>query len=589
MEARYSKLSYLPYDSKSPPRFGGGTYWKDEVSTVKKSTFSVWVGAVWTLVVYFILSVGVSVIVPTYAKGRHFNVTERTPFVHTIEGTRVTPFRLMQSDIVTFLSSIISVLKCALAAWAASLCWYVALFLMERRGLARRDLKTLLKYGLRLWWLRVSIWRPAGVGIRHGCADEGWGTEREQNRGWVARPDDSRAGRRAGAVETKAPTHSPYQLAPGAYSGDWSTLIIGALLAASLVANFSSPILTGSVSWVPSNRPVHGLPIRPVEFGDAVDGSLTQLHPVYYHNYNVREAYVMGSVGKIGLAWGREADKGAINSTIGNVTLPYFQVHSIEWIEHLNDIPGIRDGATPTDILHPHFQTTPTTVSGFPFGYAILVPNTTTDWSTDSLDSRIIHDTRLLILFYAYDQVSGIRNFTSNLPSNAYTLSWETWYYAFAWVTFSAGIGNCKEDNCVVSSPSTIRNNTPVELEPHQLTFQALSMAPVVGVWLVNQNTSLPYPWNNINDYVEAVLVRSYSGAWGSLNANMATSTTETGYVPSLPSLLAYVDNSRSNNLEWFYILNVLFLQRHAKFAIMICVKAFQSVTLNSPGTKPPI
>ncbi|CAE7155105.1 unnamed protein product, partial [Rhizoctonia solani] len=233
---------------------------------------------------------------------------------------------------------------------------------------------------------------------------------------------------------------------------------------------------------------------------------------------------------------------------IETVTLPFFKVHSIRWIENRDEVPAIRDGSTPIDILRIQSDMTPSNISDFPLGYIILVPNVTAHWSSDPLDSTIIHDTRLLIMNYAYDNSrasSGVSSLTRDLPTGAYTLSSNQYHYAFAWVTFSAGVGRCRDFNCIVSSPSTIRNNTPVELEPHQLAFQALSMAPVVGFHLVMQNNSIPFLWNTINDYVEAVLVRSYSGSWCGLNKGMGTSTTNTNYVPSLLNLMADVDHDR--------------------------------------------
>ncbi|CAE7150953.1 unnamed protein product [Rhizoctonia solani] len=526
METRYSSLPYTTFDQTpvSHPKEDISPITNqrsDAPSIPRRYSFVAWGNIVLAPATHFILSVGITIFVIFYVEGRHFNLTERAPHVNVSGGTRATPFLPTQSDIVTVLSSIIAVSKYALTAWAASLSWNAALFLMERRGITRRNLKILLQSGL---------------------------------------------------------------LAPGAYSRDWSTPIIGALLMTNLVATLSSPILTGSLSWVPSNRLVTGLSVSPFPFGDVVDGTLSQLLAVYHDNYYIREAYVMGSVGLVGLGWGRNTDKGVlkrvsgvvgleVNSTFENVTLPYFQVHSIRWIENRDEIPAIKDNATTGEVLHEEFEMTPSTVSGFPPGYAILVPNVTANWSSDPLDSTIIQDTRLLILYYAYDQIpsGGYVRLTQDLPSSAYTLSYGTSYYAFAWVTFSAGVGRCKEYNCILSNPSAIQNNTPVELEPHQLTFQALSMAPVVGSYLVNQNTSIPYGWNNISDYVEAVLVRSYSGAWCNLNSGMQTSTTRSRYVPSVPSLMSHVDQKRV--YAWFgiqilvAILSILFLAVHSRLS----------------------
>ncbi|CAE6385756.1 unnamed protein product [Rhizoctonia solani] len=468
----------------------------DDTSIARRNSLVAWASILWAPVLHFILSMGVTLLTLTYIDGRHFNLTERSPSVITIEGPHATPFLLTQSDTVTIISSIVAVLKYALTAWAASLCWNVALFLMERRGIARRDFETLVHSGL---------------------------------------------------------------LAPGAYSKSWTTLLIGILLLVNLAANLSSPILTGSITWVPSNRLVRGLSIRPFRFADTVDGTLSQLDSAYYDNDFVRDSYVMHGVGLASLGWERDTEKGVIkrvstmmgglsvNSTIENVTIPYFRVNSIRWIENRDEIPGIRDNATTRTILFKHFEMTPSAVSGYPTGYAVLVPNVTANWSSDPLESTMIHDTRLLILYYAYNTMPSGRHhsMTRDLPSNAYTLLNNDHYYAFAWVSFSAGVGRCKEYNCVLSTPFAIHNNAPLEVEPHQLTFQALSMAPVVGVYLVNQNTSVPYMWDNINDYVEGVLVRSYAGAWCNLNSEMHKSITSSRYIPSVPSLLAYVDQKR--------------------------------------------
>ncbi|CAE6467113.1 unnamed protein product [Rhizoctonia solani] len=500
MSSPYSNIPLTPSHTPVPvnplhkAKLALGSRRKDHSHTAPKRSLMKSVGAVWALIAHCILSIWVAVMVFVLIEGHHFNVTDRSPYVQLDGGTAVAPFLPRQSDIVTLLSSVVAVVKYALVAWIAAICWNVAFFLMEKRGLTLHDLKSILHYEL---------------------------------------------------------------LAPGVYSRDWYTWLIGALLLASLAANLSSPILTGSISWVPSNRLVYGLSTGRKGFADVINGAMTGLPAIYYDNYNARDGFAVSAVGRVSLGWGREVDKGivkrpanlgglAVNTTFENLTMPYFQVHSIRWIENRDEIPALRNNATPPDILDQQFAMTPTAISSHPMGYAVLVPNVLTNWSSDPVESSTIHDTRLLILYYASDDPSVIRtSLTQNLPSNAYTLSANLSYYAFAWVTFSAGVGQCKQYSCVVSSQYVIRNSTPIELEPHPLTFQALSMAPVIGVWMALQNTSLPYPWDNINDYVEALLVRSYSGAWSSLNSNLYTNVTGARYIPSVPSLLADVAGIR--------------------------------------------
>ncbi|CAE6531101.1 unnamed protein product [Rhizoctonia solani] len=496
MEARYSKLSYPLHEFHSYPSFDteATSQVKGGILQRKPSVFAA-LGTVWTLALHCALSLGAAGLVLLYAHNHHFNVTKRTPPVDVIEGKQKAPFYLLQSDIVTILSTMIVALRCALMAWGTPLVWRVAVFLMERRGLSRRNLKTLLHYGV---------------------------------------------------------------LGPGAYSSDFSSIIISLLLLAVIVANFSSPILTGSISWVPSNQLAQGLPLSPARFDDIEDGIRSKQRTSYFNSNAayVRQGFVLDALGMAGLGWGRDIEPGvlkrvsssietlAINSTIQNVTLPYFKVHSIQWITNRDDIPSLRDNST-TGVLEPYQNSTPIGALTLPFGYALLIPNTTTTWSSDPMEATTIQDTRLLAVYYKFDSETKGEALTPTLPPNTYLLPEKTRHYAFAWVTFSAGVGRCKEYQCIVSSPSTIRNNTPVDLEPHQLTFQALSLAPVVGIHLVGPNISLPLSWNNIDAYIEAVLVRSYSASWSSINARMWTQSAHSSYLPSFPGLLALVDHRR--------------------------------------------
>ncbi|KAH7320559.1 hypothetical protein B0J17DRAFT_293893 [Rhizoctonia solani] len=496
MATPYSELSYTPQEFMPYPLFDAEPTGKDDEGTPsRKLSFAARLNTIWPLALHCFLSIGTAALVLSYVQGRHFNATERTPPVNAIEGTLKAPFNLLQSDVVTILSAMMVVLRCALVAWGTSLIWWVAIFLMERRGLSRRNLKTLLHYGV---------------------------------------------------------------LKPGAYWSELSTVVIGLLLLVVLVANFASPILTGSISWVPSNQIARGLPITPARFADIEDGIRSKQSTSYFipgAGY-VRQGFVLDALGIIGREWGRDTEPGvlkrvsnsiealAINSTVENVTLPYFKVHSIQWIQNRDDIPRLMDNDT-SNVLDPYSTSKPIGELTLPFGYALLVPNATTNWSSDPMEPTIIRDTRLLVLYYKFDSETKGQVLTPTFPPNTYSTPDKTRHYAYAWVTFSAGVGRCKGYQCVVSSPSTIRNNTPVDLEPHQLTFQAISLAPVVGLYLVNLNTSTPLSWNNIDAYVEAVLVRSYSGAWDAINSRMWTQSARSSYLPSFPGLLALVDRRR--------------------------------------------
>ncbi|KAG8705031.1 hypothetical protein FRC11_009369 [Ceratobasidium sp. 423] len=457
---------------------------------------------VWALITHAILSVGVVAFIFFGIENRPFNVTGHFATVQIIGGNTTTlPFSLTQSDIVTILSSIIAVQKWAIMAWVVPLCWRIAMFLMERRGLRHGDLKTLIDFRL---------------------------------------------------------------LNPRTYLHSLTTFVIGTLLLASLAANLSTPIVTGSISWVPKNQLAHGLDLDPAWFLGVEVGPLSPVADQYAQGLDYREAFVGYSVGRVNIGWGNDTEKGvykrvaggepgeqirslAIDSIIENVTLPYFEVHSIEWIKNFSDIHNFPINGTDTEeiLLKPLNRSNPTDLTWLPLGYALLIPNAVTNWSSDPMDATTITDKRLLMFYHAVKYGSGTWNLTLDLPDDVYRAQEDIWYYSFAWVTFSAGVGRCKEYNCVISSPSTVQNNTPIELEPHRLTARALAIAPSVSINLVAENSSIPFPLYNVSDYIEAVLVRSYSGAWITLNYEFSTEEFNAGYVPSLPALVADVNRGR--------------------------------------------
>ncbi|CCO29724.1 hypothetical protein BN14_03743 [Rhizoctonia solani AG-1 IB] len=389
--------------------------------------------------------------------------------------------------------------KWALMAWTASLCWPIAALLMEKRGLRRRDLKALIKYRM---------------------------------------------------------------LMPWKYLESLPTFLIGTLLLVSLAANLASPLLTGSIYWVPRNTPIRSLSTNPIPFLVA-EGAPGLVAPnlffdFYMESQTWRQELAQRGGSLVGIAWDRSVDRGAfkrvsnfveplaINSTIETVVLPYFATHSIEWIRNKSDLPPYVRNVHPEQAMNRSLDLSPAGTATLYVGGALLVPDLTnpTNWSSDTWVSRTIHDRQLLIYNFG---TPGGQNVTQRLPSDiyVYTDTAIAGFWAFAWVTFSAGAGTCRDYQCVISSRSTIRNNTPIELEPHPYTFQALSMATTIAATLVQQNTSIPYSWGNHDDFINELLVRSYSGAWNAIMSIVPESRTPSNYRPALSGLAAEVRKIR--------------------------------------------
>ncbi|CAE6445893.1 unnamed protein product [Rhizoctonia solani] len=438
-------------------------------------------------------------IVLHYMNNHPFNTTDHRPFVQAVGTELLTPFSLTQSDIVTLLSTLIMVQKWALMWWAAPLCWPIAILLMERRGLHRRDLNALIKYRI---------------------------------------------------------------ITPSTYIASLPTFIVGTLLLASLAANLSSPLLAGSIAWSPQNTPIHRLSTNTIQFLAAQDASgsvvLGPFFDLYMKSQTWRQELAQRGGSLVGIAWQRGPEKGifkrvsnfveplAINSTIETVILPYFATHSIEWIRKESDLPVFVRNLQPEHAMNKSLELSPVGIATPYIGSALLIPDLSNpaNWSSDQWVPQTIQEKRLLIYSIGtLDATTATQGLPSDIHVHIDQVTKELW--AFAWVTFSAGVGRCKYYQCIVSSRSTIRNNTPIELEPHPFTFQALSMATTIAVTLGQQNISIPYSWDNPDEFIDGLLVRSYSGAWNAIMSITPSSRTASDYRPALPGLVAKVEKAR--------------------------------------------
>ncbi|KAF8698519.1 hypothetical protein RHS03_07555, partial [Rhizoctonia solani] len=315
--------------------------------------------------------------------------------------------------------------------------------------------------------------------------------------------------------------------------------------------------------------------------------------------------------GLVNIAWGRAPEKGyfkrvskfvemlAINSTIEAVTLPYFATDSIEWIRSASELPDHLRNMHPEDAMITSLNLSPGGNITIFVGSALLIPSLAnhTSWSMDPWTSRTIEEKRLLI--YLVGPIEDFRYTITKPPEGAYLYLDKSnmQAYAFAWVTFRAGVGRCRDYQCVISSRSTIRSNTRLSLEPHPFTFQALEMATTVAAALAYQNISIPYPSENLNDYIETILLRSYSAAWNSISNLMSTSLAPSRYHPAVPVLVAKVDRARV--FGWLglqlsvTLLSIIFLILQRKVSQIpllgdVSLAAFYLDTTNLPESDSP-
>ncbi|KAH7320547.1 hypothetical protein B0J17DRAFT_772972 [Rhizoctonia solani] len=487
-------------------------------SPATRGGIKAWLMTVWPLALHSVTAVAIALQLVRFVDNADFGITNRQPYLPLAYGRsrESAHYILLQSDIMTVLSSAIVLLRWILAAWSIPFCWHSALYLMSKRGLPHRELKTLI-----------------GLGAL------------KPNYSWE---------------------HSDKAL-------------IGAALFLNLVASSTAPLLTGSVSWLPSNRLYSLEPHAPQLNISYVDTSST-FWPYYMSDVVYRRTLLQIALGHVTLGWGREIDRNLLKrtirsanglqtgSTLASLTLPYFSVDHIEWLNHL---PNNSTVDSLCDQLIDMAHSGPLEPGDFRLnpGYSGLIPGTR--WSSDANrpfpSPKLIRKTQLVILNLGPARASRMSFSGPPLPLK-YT-SKGTLQYGFALVNYTAGAAHCQ--NCSISSPSTV-HSIKSRLSPvgHPMAEEALSLAPPLLSAIVDMNSSIPLPANcSLDDYVTALLTRSYVAAWSTLTDMDSDLSLSTTYSPATPTLKAQVDTIRVYIWLSFQLLvtltGVCFLGIHAR------------------------
>lgn len=462
----------------------------------RKQTFGAWASTLWPLVLHLIVSVGIMTLLSSYVNGRQFNLTERRPSVPLPDGTtvRLSRYTPLQSDVTTFISATLVILRLIAASWASSLCWRSVVFLLGRTGLRQQELEWMISFGV---------------------------------------------------------------LTPVAYCRDFFIFIIAVILLATVSAQAASPILTGSITWIPSSRLVELRSSTQLSFPVV---SNTDLWYGYSHYFPRREWTVRQAAGLVSLAWGRNVEKDVmkrvlpsasglnINSTISNVTLPYFSVTVLEWVSDPDSLPEDQRNISRIEASVSSFHASRPLV----LGMGTFIPDT--PWNdTLALYPSVISETRLILVVTHWqldNNATGCELHRSTifrpLPPSMGFIEYNQDCYAFARITYSAGSALCT--NCRVSSYSTVQSDSTLSVRQDFVTLEALRMMADTTALLVQMNSSIPSSWgSDIDDYIIELLSRSYSGVWTALTNYLGTNSVplNSNFSPALPSLRAQVELKR--------------------------------------------
>ncbi|KAB5589567.1 hypothetical protein CTheo_6993 [Ceratobasidium theobromae] len=480
----FTDVKVNPSNSSNP-----SNHIKDQITAVLRK--------LWPLTLYCVAAVAITCFMLFYVKDNHFNIRERKPSVALIDGTETSPhgYAPLQADITTLLSIFLSFFRWVLETWCSALCWYSLFLLLRRTGMSHRDFQLV--------------------------------------------------------VNRKVFHFSTYFRDP-------LTFFVGLVLLVTTLIQYSAPLLAGAITWVPSNRILTDAPRV------GVADILLSDWQAYSSNAELRQRAGIQAASFANTAWSDKIERGVfkrvvpsvaklnIGSTIAQVVLPYFEVTSLEWI------PDPQQSLTPDQLnvtkkVIPMLSTYSNQSTFFAPATMALIPELNSDWTMDWSNRQkplpspsTASESRILALYLHYEEGanpdcrSRAAEIFGNIPSTLGAYFDNPSCFAFARVVYRAGAGVCA--NCRISSNSTVQNDTAIALRDDRMTRDALRLIPDVVGNLVLMNTSVPLPWNALDDYVIETLTRSYSGAWMALNLGGTFFTT---YSPAVPTSLAEVNLGR--------------------------------------------
>lgn len=429
----------------------------------------VWLLLAAPLALHFLVVIILTIAIKFYIGGHDFNLQFRRSFAR---------FSPLQSDITTAVSSGVTISRIFAAMWSTSTAWRCVFILMEKGGIFLEQINRLLT-----WQFYYD-----------------------------GRPTSSRK----------------------------ASLLISIILFASFPSQLSGPILTGSITWTPSHRFLEGQPIN-ISTSYTIDWSTYNFSdPTFHlsHDYFNKVAYsaeVSTASNLVPIAWPRQGsqdDEGTmkrvtstvahlpINSTLKNVTLPYFAVTNLEWIKDpWNELPQTlilsvqnlsfynpfyRRDVGPAFAMIPHNWSSPTPPP-VPFTGTVMETRLLTGVYSDSNDG---FPCNAQSPFGEISKGMGFANITTTFSTESRIDA----CYIFAWITYVAGAAMCTD--CRVASWLTVQNDTSLTVLPDMMTMDALGMMPLVAKLMTEKNVSIPKACNNLDGYVSGLLARSYAAAW---------------------------------------------------------------------------
>ncbi|CAE6447303.1 unnamed protein product [Rhizoctonia solani] len=438
-----------------------------------------------------------------YALDGHYFYLDRQPRVKLADGTHLSGQlgrnNILQSDVTTIISVVLVLLRWVAALWAVPLCWRVIFLLAGRNGLCRRDIRWVTSYGI---------------------------------------------------------------LPPAAYLRHSRNMVLGLVLIFTLAPYPSSPLVTGSISWVPGSSTLELLSHPTINISGSVNSELIG------GGRTQGPTFSTGAVINLSTAWSQDVEGGVlkrvvplaaqlnINSTIDKVSLPFFAVTKVEWLSKAaaeEHVYQAIESSINSSSFRPFIEQ-----MGQPGAIGLIITNY----------SSLIHPpdfpTLPLLINVARKRSLNVNNYdvcnsnTTFLPNDttvpnfrlnrvyarfASSTLFLDGCFAYANVSYHTGFGICR--NCRVTSPSTVQNDTELqEMKTSSLTDYAVELMYEYLPSLTPVKSALPELADSLETYVKAALIRSHSALWNTWNDEFGYTQNST-YMPSFSTLKAEISHSR--------------------------------------------
>lgn len=522
--------SHEKSEEEIPLRLSQDSLYPTSHTRGETTSLPIWLLTMLPFFLHILLSVLIGAFVMMYVSDHPFNVSDRRPTYTDLDGSthHLSDYRPLQTDITTALSISLALLRTLSGSWYAATCWRCAIILMELEGMTLANLK---------WMLTTTL------------------------------PAMFRSRRRNGNT--------------------FIVLLVVIILLTALPAQYAAPILTGSISWDPGHYLVQAnssLAKITDSLAAARNHTATGYDPntmttaaawswYYYNIESVERSLVQTRAMTLGLiAWTSDPESFGLlkrplvevpalntNITARNITMPFFDVESIEWVTNLNTSlsqsyiyaasksdSGMLNVSSNMNPLHANgSQNTLSLLFDTPWendGSHLIQTNVTTNSQGDTQWSPSIgipdlskfESTDGVMAIWAYHVPPGMtcedKNIDSSyggfgtLPENiAFASDAPFWTdcYVYAKIKYTAGVKTCWEcefngGNFVVDHSDPSFASGSVLADP--MVYQALRMLPETIQLMTAANMSLPTLWNNIEDYSVEMMRRAYCVSWTALN-----------------------------------------------------------------------